>query len=173
MYAEHGQDLFAIKMLAHRRNGTFLDIGCAHPTASNNTYLLEKEYGFRGVSIDRHDWSIDWHIKRFGSTFLCQDALTVDYELLLRGQNHIDYLSIDIDPGEQSLAVLKLLPTTTRFGVITFEFEQPGSDVKIESKRYLLELGYKLVVEDVYYVYNNIKCPLEDWYVDTDILKNE
>jgi len=171
MYAEHGQDLFAIKMLAYCQRGNFLDIGCAHPIASNNTYLLEKNYEYTGICIDKDDWSKDFSIHRLNSIFINQDALTIDYKSLL--PDRVDYLSIDIDPGEQSLEVLKLLPVSTRFNVITFEFETPNSYTKIESKRYLLELGYKLVIENVYYMYNNIKCPLEDWYVDADMLKNE
>ena len=170
MYAEHGQDLFAIEMLAHRRDGTFLDIGCAHPIASNNTYLLEKDYGFTGVCIDKDDYSEYFSLHNRTAKFIQQDALTVDYSFL---PPKVDYLSIDIEPGEQSLAVLKLLPATTRFSVITFEFERSGSIPKIESKRYLLELGYKLVVEDVYYVYNNIQCPFEDWYIDPTTLNYE
>mgnify|MGYP006269433765 CR=1 FL=1 len=173
MPSAHGQDQFAIEQLGYKHNGTFLDIGCAHPIDSNNTYRLEKEYNFRGVSIDRDNWIVDWHRERYGSMFIQADALTLDYPAMFRHTDRIDYLSIDIDPGEQSLAVLKMLPPTTRFSVITFEFENPVSEIKNESKRHLLELGYQLVVENVSIVYNGLDCPFEDWYIDPTVISYE
>ena len=60
------------------------------------------------------------------------------------------------------MAVLKLLPTTTRFSVITFEYEIPGSFVQQESRRYLTELGYEMVINNV--------GDFEDWYVDNTVI---
>lgn len=50
--SQAGQDLFVIAMTQGRRHGTWLEIGCAWPVRSNNTYLLEKKLGWTGVSID-------------------------------------------------------------------------------------------------------------------------
>lgn len=169
-YSGSLQDVAAAKIL-NKVNGSFLDIGCAHPIASNNTYLLETEYNFHGVSIDQHNWSNDWNNQRFGSIFLCQDALTVNYAELLQ-QTHIDYLSIDIDPGEQSLDVLKkLLQLNTRFSFITFEFEQPYSKVYYESRECLKNQGYELFFDNVSYEYNGKLDAFEDWYIDPSYIE--
>ena len=153
-------------MLKGARNGTFLDIGCNHPVSGNNTYLLEKDYDFSGIAIDwdttsyNNSWDREFATLRPRSQHIQQDALKLDYSNLLGAR--VDYLSIDIDPGEQSLAVLKLLPITTRFSVITFEYEMPYSNVQSESRRYLTELGYELVINNV--------GDFEDWYVDNIVV---
>lgn len=50
--SQAGQDLFVIAMTQGKRQGTWLEIGCGWPICSNNTYLLEKRLGWRGISID-------------------------------------------------------------------------------------------------------------------------
>lgn len=48
----NGQDLFILKLLGHKRNGTFIDIGANDGITLSNTYLLEREYAWRGVAIE-------------------------------------------------------------------------------------------------------------------------
>ena len=50
--SQAGQDLFVVAMTQGKENGTWLEIGCAWPITSNNTYLLEKKFGWSGISID-------------------------------------------------------------------------------------------------------------------------
>jgi hypothetical protein len=47
-----GQDLFTIAMLQGKTHGKFLELGGYHPYFASNTYLLEKEFAWTGVSID-------------------------------------------------------------------------------------------------------------------------
>jgi hypothetical protein len=86
--------------------------------------------------------------------------LNIDYSKLLG--HRVDYLSIDIDPCIQSLTVLKMLPQTTRFSVITFEYELPNSMVQEDSRGYLHNLGYTMVINNV--------ADCEDWYVDSTVV---
>lgn len=53
------QDLFVVALTQGKTNGTFLEIGAAHPVHSNNTYLLETEFGWSGTSIDVMNYSDD------------------------------------------------------------------------------------------------------------------
>ena len=78
----------------------------------------------------------------------------------------IDYLSIDCDPGFQSLAVLKrVLLTDYKFRVITFEHEcySEGPEVKNASREFLNALGYQLVVSNVSHL--GLSSDYEDWWV--------
>jgi len=50
--SQAGQELFVIAMTQGQRHGTWLEIGCGDPIRSNNTYLLEKRFGWHGISID-------------------------------------------------------------------------------------------------------------------------
>lgn len=54
-HSQAGQDLFVIAMLQGKRNGTFLEIGANHLQGFSNTFLLEKQFGFSGTSIDIQD----------------------------------------------------------------------------------------------------------------------
>lgn len=51
-YAEAFQDVFILKCFKYKQNGTFLEIGAGDPIRGSNTYLLEKEYNWKGLSMD-------------------------------------------------------------------------------------------------------------------------
>lgn len=53
--SQAGQDLFVVSMLQGKKNGTFLEIGSADLKLGNNTYLLEKTFGWSGYGIDLVD----------------------------------------------------------------------------------------------------------------------
>jgi FkbM family methyltransferase len=50
--SQHAQDTYILKETNGKRSGFFVDIGCNDPVRFNNTALLEREYGWKGVSID-------------------------------------------------------------------------------------------------------------------------
>lgn len=57
--SQAGQDLFVIAMLKGKLNGTFLEIGAGLPVIGNNTWLLERYFGFCGTSIDVQEHTSD------------------------------------------------------------------------------------------------------------------
>ena len=65
-------------MLDFKCDGTFVDIGANAPTWSSNTYLLEKDYGYRGLCVDQQ-FFVDFAETRPKSTYIIHDALTLDY----------------------------------------------------------------------------------------------
>lgn len=59
-----GNDIFTIALFQGKKNGTFLEIGAAHPRANSNTYMLEKHFEWSGIAIDiedRHVMPNRWH----------------------------------------------------------------------------------------------------------------
>jgi len=62
-YSQRNQDRFVVDVLKSKTNGTFLDFGCRCPFEGNNTYLLEKNYGFSGLSFDIDSYEISNGIK--------------------------------------------------------------------------------------------------------------
>ena len=176
-YSQAGQDLFVLRTLNYKRNGLFLELGAWHPSDINNTFLLEKEFDWDGISVDlliEHQGL--WQSSR-NCLFLVHDALTLNYSNILnnllerhnRTEKRLDYLSLDLDPPNITLECLKLLPLNEyRFNVITYEhddYRDYSKTIKSDSRKYLLDLGYKLVVADV-------KCSgaiFEDWYEDSTI----
>ena len=69
--SQAGQELFVIAMTQGRQHGTWLEIGCGDPIRSNNTYLLEKRFGWSGISIDmqRMDHNIVTPFEEYWSGF--------------------------------------------------------------------------------------------------------
>jgi len=168
-YSQIGQDMFVNNLLQEKRNGLFFDIGGGPPVFINNTYLLEKEYGWSGISIDAAELlRIQWQESDRKSKFLCEDALSLDYDSIItelletHNKDRIDYLSVDLEPPSLTIEVLfKLISSTRhRFSVITFEHDawREAEHILKTSRQLLERYGYVLVVDNV----NN----QEDWWVD-------
>jgi len=51
-HSQIGQDQFVSSTLNGKKNGTFVEIGAGHPINQNNTYTLEKEYRWKGISLE-------------------------------------------------------------------------------------------------------------------------
>lgn len=169
-YSQIGQDLFVINLFDRKRNGLFLDIGGGPPHFINNTYLLEKKYGWNGISIDLDFRNkIAWECSDRNTTLLYEDAFDIDYNDLIdkilidNNSSRIDYLSLDLEPPSITLELLYKIITTTkhRFSVITFEHDSwRGFDYILKSSRDLLNShGYQIVADNI----NN----QEDWYIDS------
>ena len=56
--SQFGEEKLILKNFKKNFIGTFLDIGCFHPTRNNNTYKMYK-MGWRGINIDLNPLSID------------------------------------------------------------------------------------------------------------------
>jgi hypothetical protein len=54
-YSYQGQDLFVLEVLGGFRGGFFLDSGASNGTKGNNTYLLERDYGWAGICVEPND----------------------------------------------------------------------------------------------------------------------
>ena len=152
-----------------KRNGLFFDIGGGPPIFINNTYLLETEYDWTGISIDVSELNrIQWKESDRTSTFLCTDAVTLDYDSVINdllkkhNRDRVDYLSVDLEPPSLTLEVLFKLITNTkhRFSAITFEHDSwREAEHILKTSRQLLErYGYILVADNI----NN----QEDWWID-------
>lgn len=160
-YSQIGQDMFVLEVMKNKTNGTFLDVGCSDYERLSNTYLLEKEFNWRGVAIDlcKNDQE-GWLNNRPNSVFVLGDALKIDYEKLLTENNlgmEIDYLSIDLEPPATTLnALYKIFESDISFKVITFEHDShKDPNVQGEARNFLSYKGYRLiktVIQDDYFV---------------------
>lgn len=177
-YSQAMQDMFVLAVLRGKHSGSFLEIGAFEPVFISNTYLLESQYSWRGISVDK-DPNFREQFSNMGRTakFIVNDALSVKYSEVISSEgfgNRLDYLSLDIEPNIQTLTCLKMLPLDKfRFSVITFEtdFYDTNTDKKIseevrkESRSILDSLGYTLVAGNLSNITND--APFEDWYLDS------
>jgi hypothetical protein len=118
----------AYKFNGDLKNGTYIEIGAGHYKHQNNTYLLETEHAWKGVSIDISDiLTNDFNSNRINPCIM-SDAITFDWSKYLIENNFpavIDFLSIDIDfethESANLLALINLPLTQYKFNIISIE----------------------------------------------------
>jgi len=182
-YAQSMQDLFVISILNGKQNGTYLEIGGGHPNNGNNTFLLETIFNWSGLALEK-DVSL---VKKYNAIrknkCIEQDALIADYDSLIKevsSEKIIDYLQLDIEPATNTYEALTKVPFDKyKFRVITYEHDYYADITQTcreMSRKYLKDLGYKLVVNDICSDRNK-RFSYEDWWVypeliDSTILSN-
>lgn len=171
-WSQSMQDMFVLMALDGKRNGVYVELGADLPRIINNTYLLETEFDWAGVSFEYDAEKVAFFNTIRRNKCICTDATTFDYKFLFEERNYpkqIDYLQLDLDPAEGTLAALKQLPLDDyRFTAITYETDvyRAGADVQDEEIEYLKSYGYELVVRNV----ANEGNPYEDWWVDPNVV---
>lgn len=172
------QEHFIIDILDGKKDGYYVELGAAGPDKGSNTYLLEKEYNWNGVSFEiedklRNEFIAERKNPCFG------DALKFDYVKYFKENNYpeqIDFLQVDIDAGytpdgrpkgspHYSLHGLLAVPLNLyRFTLITFEHDANmywrNNSIRDAQREILDSLGYSLVVRTNH----------EDWWVDPKVI---
>ncbi len=174
--SQAGQESFVLNSLKEKRGGFYVEIGGYHSKNDSNTYLLETEYGWKGIALEIDKERSDEYNLNRSNICLNVDATRFDYLKYFEDNNFpatIDYLQIDIEPAHQSLKALESLPLDKyRFSVITFEhdiyFDPDNSLVKDKASELLSKLNYTLVVENVE-AYGKI---FEDWWLDSNLIND-
>lgn len=171
------QDMFILSILNGKRNGTYLEIGAQEPIFQNNSAILEKDFGWTGVSIEILENLCKMFAEQRTNTILCRDATTVDYEKLLNqyySTKEIDYLQLDCEPSKTTFEILLDIPFDQyKFAVITYEHDHyvdMTGTYRTKSRNYLSMMGYELVVANVS---QDDKTPFEDWWVHPDLVDKE
>ena len=169
-YSQCYQDLFVLTMLNGKREGRYVEVGCADPYFGNNTALLEKRFGWTGISIDIDQNFINAFKEHRTGQAICMDATKIDYSHILKYDVY-DYLQLDCDPPLITYEVLKKIPFEThKFAVITFEhdhYADEHSEIRAKSRKYLESFGYELIVRNIG---PDRYSPYEDWWVHPDLV---
>ena len=173
-----GQDKFVLSVLNYKKNGYFIEIGSNDPIKINNTYLLEKDYKWKGIMVEYDNlWLSSYQEERPNSVHIIEDATKIDYSYLFKTNKvptNIDYLQIDLDVCNRStLDTLELFDKfifdNYKFATITFEHDIYDGDrfnTRSTSRDIFIKRGYTLVFPDV----RNGENPFEDWYVHPDLV---
>jgi FkbM family methyltransferase len=70
LYSQGNEELIVRDFFHDRRDGFFLDVGCAAPVQYSNTYYLEKHLGWSGIAVDAlPEYALAWRRKRPRSKF--------------------------------------------------------------------------------------------------------
>jgi len=174
-YSQSMQDMFVLSVLNGKSNGVYVEIGADKPRVINNSYLLESQYNWTGVSFEIEKDKVDYFNSIRKNECICADATKFDYKNLFDERKYpkqIDYLQLDCDPPQITLECLKKLPLEEyRFSVITFETDlyAGGQEVQKEQWEILSSLGYQRVVKNI----KNEGNPYEDWWVDPLVIDED
>ena len=183
-YSQAGQDLFALELFG--KYGTYIDVGAGEPINLNNTYLLEVNNNWKGISIDYGDhnqrkiedlkrlWN---NCKERKNKIYWANALTFDYKKKLEENNikyDVDFLSCDIDPQENTfLALKKIIYDGIRPKYIAFEtdFYREKINYSDLAYKFLKPYGYKIGVKNVF---SNLKKNkiFETWFISANVKFN-
>jgi len=167
------QDRWALNLIGNK--GTYVEIGGHLPAKRSNTYNLEVGHGWTGFSVEfdkKYKTHWDECPERAGNIYWA-DAMTFDYALAVKKHNlstRINYLSIDIEPPENTFKALKkVINDGLTFDVITFEHDRYQSDKDYHQIAcdFLLPKGYKIAVQDVWH--KKQERQFETWFVNKDI----
>ena len=165
-YSRHFQDMFVLSVLDGKREGTFIEIGSGHPELFNNTLLLEKDFDWRGISIDSSERFAHIFSRARKTNMIHADAAGTDYSMVFKQQcleQHVDFLRINAERA--SIEALKNIPFDKHeFGIIQFQHNAVwwGDQFRNESRKILSKIGYILLVSDVA---TDGTQNYEDWWV--------
>jgi hypothetical protein len=173
-YSEAGQDIFALNLIG--KNGTYLEVGGFKPKLDSNTYILETQNNWRGITIEfKKELQSLWiSCKDRKNRIYFEDALKFDYKTALEENNlplHLNYLSCDIDPRDKTFEALKkILKEGLSFDFISFEHDDYTSDESYHklASEYLIPKGYKIAVNNIYPKNKKNKI-FETWFVNSKI----
>jgi hypothetical protein len=170
-----GQERFVIELLKNKENGFYVELGAFDSKKGSNTYHLETDYNWKGVSFEIDPERHAEFVSNRKNPCILGDATHFNYISYFEENNfpkQIDYLQVDIDAGYTpegnsvgnpylTLHGLIAVPLSKyRFSIITFEhdsqIEYNNKGMREAQREILSSLGYKLVVRDWH----------EDWWVD-------
>ena len=180
------QDKFILSILKQKMNGFFVEIGSNDPKFINNTYILEKNYNWKGIMIEMESSYLNsYKEQRPNSIHVMQDATKINFKDLFEINNmpfQMDYLQIDLEVENEStiqtLENLNLVMDKYTFATVTFEHDiYRGNffNTVSRSRKIFEDRGYICIFKNIQnveacYVY-------EDWYVhpslvDIDYINN-
>jgi hypothetical protein len=170
-FSQAGQESFAYWIT--KKSGYYLEIGAGDPKLGSNTFLLETQFGWNGLSLELDDSKCrKWRSLRRNPVFN-YDATKVNYREFLRyngAPKRIDYLQVDIEPAKYTfLALIKAIVSGHVYSVITFEHDVY---VSWKNRIYQILAFYFLRLKGYSRIVKNVRVngkPFEDWYVFKDI----
>ena len=173
-YSEAGQDIFALNLIG--KNGTYLEVGGFKPKLDSNTYILESQNNWKGITIEfKKELQPLWNsCKERKNKIYFEDALKFNYKITLQENNlplHLNYLSCDIDPRDKTFEALKkILKEGLSFDFISFEHDDYTSDESYHklASEYSIPKGYKIAVNNIYPKNKKNKI-FETWFVNSKI----
>ena len=82
-WSQSMQDMFVLSMLDGKKNGVYVEVGADQPRVISNTYLLETEFDWAGVSFELDGNKVSFFNTMRRNKCLCAEATDYDNKFLL------------------------------------------------------------------------------------------
>jgi len=156
-YSPRLQDMIVLTMLNGKREGTFLELGTRFADRSNNTYLLEKEFGWKGLTIEPDHRVATEYKKKRSNYYICKDPLSIDFEDLLETHSlgDIDYLQINSKYKSYQIVMDKIPWDLHRFKIVSFHIPDMNETDNTLYKNKMRQKGYTMLAGNIFYAPDN------------------
>ena len=178
-------DRFILNCTAFKSNGYFMELGSRDAKWNNNSYILEKSFGWKGVMVDRvATHKADYEADRPNSIPIIQDATQINYKKVFEDNNfpsNLDFWQLDLEVRDNTaletfLKINKELLGCYKFATVTMEHDiytgfPNAVNTRVKSREVLEGRGYYCVFKDILDPPEVcINCPYEDWWVHPDLV---
>jgi len=120
--SQHKQDEFIINYFKGKKNGVFVDIGAHDGITLSNTYVLEKEYGWKGICIEPIP-------RQYKNLIECRDCIT--YNCAIYEKNGTEkFTLVDYDGYPDMLSGISKDITFKHMSGILSESNRIGAKIK-------------------------------------------
>jgi hypothetical protein len=186
-------DKFVLNCTNFKRGGYFLELGSRDAKWNNNSYVLEKSFGWKGIMVDRDDThKQEYQTERPNSVAIIEDATRINYKNVFEENKfplNLDFWQLDLEVRDNTaletfLKIDQEVLDYYKFATVTMEhdifrfYDFPSAIETQDKTRQILESrGY-------YCVFKNILDPpaahgdadiqpYEDWWVHPDLVDME
>jgi len=175
-YSRRLQDMIVLTLNEGKRNGFYIEIGAMFGDHNNNTYLLEKEYGWKGLTIDADPRLAKDYKKKRDNYVICKDPLEIDYKDFFYSHSLdpvIDYLQIDHRYAGYQLIKDKIPFDDYRFKVISWSIPDINDAERIDYRSYMRNKGYTLLEDNIFYSGEERIPAMEDIWVYAPLINGD
>ena len=150
------QERFVLDITKNKTNGYYVELGAFHSSQGSNTFFLEKDYNWNGVSFEITEERRKEFIENRSNPCM-GDALKFDYIKYFKENNfpkQIDYLSIDVEGAE--FEVIKSI-NFDKVYIDVIGFESNYNDTSMPIIKYLEERNYVVIHNslDIFMIHKN------------------
>jgi FkbM family methyltransferase len=118
-YSQGGQDIYVTRILKEKRDGYFIEIGANNGYTMSNTYLLEKNYGWKGICVEATPYKIT------ELTNNRPNAICISSAAFLESNLELDFTTCPLD----------ILNVITEYAEIAIDFlKENGEIIKVNTR---------------------------------------
>ena len=109
--SQYRQDLFALKVLKTKKNGFFVEFGATDGVSGSNTFLLEKEFGYKGILAEPNPKQRK-NIKKNRNAIIVEECVWAKSGENLKLTNNGDLSTIDLIKNNKFSFTVKTISLT-------------------------------------------------------------